>query len=269
MMNPALRHPSPSSVECNEQTEMSPACDSFNENGLNDVTLLVFEFMTTALNCADPGRYRRNLGSALMHQHANHALRLWLLLLGTLRSTLPQSLTHFNRLLEVVRDNAVQLLTNCHGVRIVNVVLIEFGDTHVVGPLLETMLGCASRLYCFSMDQYANHAIQLALAFQQDRIFNCVDCNFGEFAPHPIASHVVKKCMHEASAAWLSIFTETFIKEIHTVAKRPNHSRPVVKALMDGLTKNGLSELFASMQESLLAVPALSTDKTLKACSQR
>lgn len=256
-MNPALRHPSPSSVECNEQKEMSPACDSFNKNGLDDVTLLVFEFMKSALSCTDPGRYRRNLFSALMHQHANHALRLWLLLLGTLTPTVPESLTHFNRLLEVVRDNAGHLLVDCHGIRIINVLLTEFRDADVVGHLLENMLGSANKLYCLSMDPYANHAIQLALAFERDRIFNCVDCNFGKFAQHQFASHVVKKCMHKASVAWLNIFTATFLREIHTLAERPYYSRNVVRALMNSLTNNGLSELFASMQRSLLAFPAL------------
>jgi hypothetical protein len=236
---------------------------SFKNNGLDDVVRVVIAFMESALDTesavitGDARVYHQNLLSGFKHAHANHSLRVWLSLLDAVRSTMTECFTHLNDLLEVVRNNALELVMDCQGVRIVNMLFLEFSEHHVVGHLLDVFLGDPDMLLLLVLHEFANHAIQLAMLLDQERIFRAVAWHLDAVAPHKFGSHVASTCMKIASRAWLPIFTDAYIKHKHKLAAEPKFSRFVRTALVNSLTKNGQPELVFKLDESLRCLPVL------------
>lgn len=236
---------------------------SFKNNGLDDVVRVVIAFMKSALDTesavitGDARAYRQNLLSAVKHAHANHSLRAWLSLLDAVRSTMTECLTHRNDLLEVVRNNALELVMDCHGVRIVNMLFMEFPEHYVVGHLLETLLGDTDMLLLLIVHEFANYPIQLAVELDQERIFRAVEWHFDTVAPHQYGNFVATKCMKIAPRSWLPIFTDAYIKHKVALAANPKYSRFVRSALINSLTANGQPKLMIKLNHSLRSHPVL------------
>jgi hypothetical protein len=236
---------------------------SFKNNGLDDVVRAVIAFMKSALDTesavitGDARVYHQNLLSGLKHGHANHSLRVWLSLLDAVRSTMTECSTHLQDLLGVVRDHALELVMDCQGVRIVNLLFLEFSEHHVVGHLMDVFLSDPDTLLLLILHEFANHAIQLAMLLDQERIFRAVAWHLGTVAPHKFGNHVASTCMKVASRAWLRIFTDAFIEHKHKLAAEPQFSRFVRTALINSLTKNGQPALVLKLNDSLRDVPEL------------
>ena len=108
----------------------------------------------SAVVTGDARVYRQNLLSSVKHAHANHSLRVWLSLLDAVRSTMTECFTHLNHLLDVVRNNTLELVMDCQGCRIINKLFLEFPEHYVVGHVLETLLGDTDRLLLLIVHEY-------------------------------------------------------------------------------------------------------------------
>ena len=238
---------------------------SFKNNGIDDVVRVVIAFMKSALDTesavltGDKRVYRQNLLSGVKHPHANHSLRQWLSLLDAVRYTMTECFTHLNDLLEVVRDNVLELVMDCNGCRIINMLFLEFSEQphYVVGHVLETLLGDTDQLLLLCLHEYANYPIQLAVELDPERIFRAVELHFCAVAPHKYGNYVATKCLKFAPRSWLPIFTDAFIKHKVALAVDPKYSRFVRTALINSLTANGQASLVFKLDQSLLSHPDL------------
>ena len=159
--------------------------------------------------------------------------------------------------MHVVQNNAVELVMDDRGVRMVNLVLTQCPSNPLVGPLLDKLLGSPSILHTLLIHRMANHAIKLAVCIENERIFRSVELNFAKVAKDQYGNHVVKQCVQIASPIWLACFTDAFIKHRVELAAEPKYSRFVRQALVDSLSKNGLSTLVFKLNDGLSSLPIL------------
>ena len=236
---------------------------SFKNNGLDDVVRVVIAFMKSALDTesavvtGDARVYRQNLLSSVKHAHANHSLRVWLSLLDAVRSTMTECFTHLNHLLDVVRFNALELVMDCQGCRIINKLFLEFPEHCVVGHVLETLLGDTDMLLLLIVHEFANYPIQLAAELDPERIFRAVELHFDTVAPDQYGNFVAQRCIKIATRSWLPIFTDAYIKHKLALAAHPKYSRFVRTALVNSLTASGQRSLVFKLNESLRSHPVL------------
>ena len=165
--------------------------------------------------------------------------------------------THLHDLLDVVRNNALELVVDCQGCRIINKLFLEFPEHYVVGHVLETLLGDTDMLLLLIVHEFANYPIQLAAELDPERIFRAVELYFDTVAPHQYGNHVAQRCMKIATRSWLPIFTDAFIKHKVALAVDPKYSRWVRTALINSLTANGQASLVFKLDQSLLSHPDL------------
>ena len=106
--------------------------------------------------------------------------------------------------MHVVQNNAVELVMDDRGVRMVNLVLTQCPSNRLVGPLLDKLLGSPSILHTLLIHRMANHAIELVVCIEKERIFRSVVLHFATVARNEYGNHVVKKCVQIASSTcWL------------------------------------------------------------------
>ena len=165
--------------------------------------------------------------------------------------------THLNDLLDVVRNNAFELVMDCQGCRIINMLFLDFPEHYVVGHVLETLLGDTDMLLLLIVHEFANYPIQLAAELDPERIFRAVELHFDTVAPDPYGNHVAQKCMKIATRSWLPIFTDAYIKHKLALAAHPKYSIFVRTSLVNALTANGQRSLAFKLNQSLRSLPVL------------
>jgi hypothetical protein len=174
--------------------------------------------------------------------HANHSLKLFVSLLASLESAYNHapSSSHLARILAVVVHNAFGLVRDCQGVRMINVLLDEFGSSQRVAPLLDRLLDEPIGLAMLIVDEFANYAINAALDVEHERICQVVRTHFVEYAMNKYANHVVQKCIEVATNAWVTCFNDLFIANGDELASQQLISSCVRRTLETTLSKRGL-----------------------------
>jgi hypothetical protein len=206
-----------------------------DDNEYLGVAMAAVEFMEIAIDFASP-HVENNLVNSIKCVHANHSLKLFVVLLASLERPHTDlvsavSTSHLETILAFVVPNALSLVQDCQGVRIINVLLEELGRSQRVAPLLEALLADDLQLTILIADEFANYAISAALDAEHDRICQVVHQNFVEFAGHWYATHVVQKCIEVASDVWVIRFNELFIANSDKLASTQQRSSCVRRAL--------------------------------------
>ena len=143
------------------------------------------------------------------------------------------STSHLEAILATVVHNALGLVQDCQGVRIVNVFLEEFRSSHRVTPLIETLLADPSKLEILIVDEFANFAISAALDVEHERICQVVCTRFVEYALDKYATHVVRKCIDVATDLWVTCFNELFIIHCDELASRQQQISSCVRRTLE------------------------------------
>jgi hypothetical protein len=206
-----------------------------DDNEYLGVAMAAVEFMEIAIDYASP-HFENNLVNSIKCVHANHSLKLFVVLLASLEIAHTDlvsavSTTHLETILAAVVPNALGLVQDCQGVRIINVLLEEFGSSQRVAPLLDALLADDIQLTILIADEFANYAISAALDVEHDRICQVVYQHFVEYAVHIYATHVVQKCIEVASDVWVIHFNELFIANCDKLASAQRLSSCVRRTL--------------------------------------
>ena len=167
-------------------------------------------------------KFHDNLYRSMTDMHANHSFQMWLPLLSRL-SGLPDvaasSFCHFSDLRdvlwasisEVTRANAATLSMHQAGVRTLNTMLRCY-EEHQLRPIINELVENDDLLDTLMKHQFANHAIQLIIPFEYDRIAGLVYRNFAEYARGDYANYVVQACItHCDSCSRLTKLTDAFL----------------------------------------------------------
>ena len=210
------------------------------------VAMAAVEFMGIAIESSIPELFETHLVKSIKSRDANHSVKLFIALLASLESAHNHALstTYLEIIMAAVLPNALDLVRDCTGVRIINALLEEFGGSQRVTHLLDTLLDNPIQLTILIADEFANFAISAAVDVEHERICKVVCNHFVEYAMHIYASHVVRKCIEVAADVWVVCFSELFIANCDELASQQKISSCVRRTLENSLsTRNMLPQL--------------------------
>jgi len=221
-------------------------------DGEVNVGLKALEFMAAAHEFEREELYSSNLHASMTHTHANHSLKMWVQLLANLtakRQT--QAAAHLEAMLQVVESNAIDLVTDCQGVRTVNGLLEQFGKLQLekVKPLLEKLVGNAEQLDDLIKHEFANFAINIAVEFEPDRISRAVCQNFLAYAVSDYGNYVLQKCISSSACEkYLSEFSEAFRQHEGMILENGKNGDAIKKGLTRALRNRRSFEEISQME---------------------
>ena len=158
------------------------------------------------------------------------------------RSPLLTETDVLDAILDVVKNNTLDLVMDCQGVRSVNVLLEHFlgNKQDKVNPILNTLVEDEVKLDGLIRHEFANHTIQVLIDHKPENISRVVWKNFPEYALHEYANYVVQKCIASpACGNWSLRFAQTFIEHREMLERNWNSSVAISRSLGNALWKQG------------------------------
>ena len=117
----------------------------------------------------------------------------------------------------------MKLATHCLGVRTINSFLRHYKYNQIHG-LLHDLLCDEGQLDMLIKDVYANHAIQLAVDFEYNRICSIVMHHFVDYSVHQFGNYLVQRCM---DGPQLEKLVDVFIENAITLSVHPKRETVV------------------------------------------
>ena len=166
-------------------------------------------------------QYLDKLRKSMMHMHANHSFRLWVLGLKK-AAALPHETRELDAMLAVVRIQARDMVMNSVACRIVNE-LLRKAALYRLQPIWEALVQDPDdtpedRVESLIDHPFANHTIQVFIeAPQSEKLAHHIICrvvqnNFAKYVVHPHANYVVQKCLLVAGRYWLLQYAQAYIE---------------------------------------------------------
>ena len=176
-------------------------------------------FMETAHYHVQAETHRENWLNSMKHPHANHAFKMWIEFMvwqSKNRGDVDHIMRYLDAILEAVCVNAIDIVVNRQGVRIILCLIKWLWDAKKdkLQPLIETLIGDGETLDSLIKNQYANYVIQLLIDYFPDPIETMVAKRLAEYAQHDYANYVVQKSIQVSTRGeWLIAIRRIFSED--------------------------------------------------------